>query len=517
MKLKYFGFACLAALAMGATSCDDKLDIPRKGVLSMDAYYQTDEDAEGAITMCYQQLSNMDYDYFMCKGAMGDDFWAGGSKRGDNVDLEYFNEFTFDANGGYILSLFQTFYKIIYSSNVVLENVPSGEDGGTDVMKRARAEAQVFRAWAYFELISMWGTPPLVNHTLSASEYNVPNGDPAALWALVEGDLKAAIASGMLSEKAGLNDKSQWRITKQYAQALLGKAYLWQEKYKEAAQEFDNVIGSGKYDLYRGDYGEIMQVTTKNCEESLFELQRVNDPKNSPFTMTTLMIHWRTDQIHGFESVKANSTGWGFLAPRKDFYEEAVANDGPDSKRILGTLKTYKQMNDLGIYVNSATKTINEGFFMWKWRVSLNELCAGSAWNSFRNTRYMRLAEVYLCGAEAHLKSNDPKTALKYVNEIRKRAGIPELESVTMDNIMTEKRIELIGEFTRYQDLIRWKIADQKMKDQGKVCPFLDENGNVEYLVVNDVYGFKEKHWLLPFPQKEVDQNTEIKQNPGWE
>ena len=115
MKLKYFGFACLAALAMGATSCDDKLDIPRKGVLSMDAYYQNDEEAEGAIAMCYQQLSNMDYSYVMCKNVMGDDFWAGGSKRGDNVDLEYFNEFTFDANGGYILDLFQTFYKIIYS------------------------------------------------------------------------------------------------------------------------------------------------------------------------------------------------------------------------------------------------------------------------------------------------------------------------------------------------------------------------------------------------------------------
>lgn len=517
MKLKYFGFACLAALAMGTTSCDDKLDIPRKGVLSLDTYYQNDEEAEGAIAMCYQQLSNMDYSYVMCKNVMGDDFWAGGSKRGDNVDLEYFNEFTFDANGGYIQDLFQTFYKIVYSANLVLENVPDAEKGGTDVMLRARAEAQVFRAWAYFELISLWGTPPLVNHTLSASEYNVPNGKPEELWALVEGDLNAAIASGKLSEKANKADQSQWRITKQYAQALLGKAYLWQEKYAEAATEFDNVYQSGKYDLYQGDYGEIMQVTTKNCEESLFELQRVNDPNNSPFTMTTLMIHWRTDQIQGFEAVRANSTGWGFLAPRKDWYEEAVANDGPDSKRILGTLKTYKQMNDLGITVKSGVKTINEGYFMWKWRVSLNELCAGSAWNSYRNTRYMRLAEVLLCGAEAHLKANHPDEAKKYVNLIRRRAGLNDLNSVTMDNIMTEKRIELIGEFTRYQDLLRWKIADKKMKDQGKVCPFLDENGNVEYLVVNDVYGFKEKHWLLPFPQKEVDQNTEIKQNPGWE
>ena len=93
MKAKYiYSLACAALLTMGMTSCEDKLDIPEKGVLDYNTYYQTDEDAESAIAAAYIQVNSSKYNFHMILNAMGDDFWSGGGARNDNSDLEQFNE-----------------------------------------------------------------------------------------------------------------------------------------------------------------------------------------------------------------------------------------------------------------------------------------------------------------------------------------------------------------------------------------------------------------------------------------
>ena len=129
---------------------------------------------------------------------------------------------------GYLEGMFTSYYGIIYKANVVLGHVPDE----SEIQKRARAEAKVFRAWSYFELISMWGNPPLVDHELEPSEYHKPNGTTEELWALVEKDLTEAINSGLLTEKANADDKT-WRITKQFASEGCGQCHL---VYSQPAQ-----------------------------------------------------------------------------------------------------------------------------------------------------------------------------------------------------------------------------------------------------------------------------------------
>ena len=194
---------------------------------------------------------------------------------------------------------------------MILENV--AEDSG--IKLRARAEAKVFRAMAYIELISLWGTPPLVDHVLSMGNYALPNGDKQALWNLVNTDLAEAIDSGHLTEKAGVNDWT-YRITKQFAQALLGKAYIYQGNYGDAATVLDEVISSGKYDLY-SDFENIQ--TTKgeaNCE-SLFESNYVYDANqvDNMSDMIWVYTNWRGDRLSfdmagAYASVYTNQ-GWG--------------------------------------------------------------------------------------------------------------------------------------------------------------------------------------------------------------
>ena len=135
-----------------------------------------------------------------------------------------------------------------------------------------------------------------MDHCLQPDEYKQPNGDTEALWALVNKGYEDAIASNALAEKSGLHDKDTWRVTKQYAQALYGKALLWQKNYREAAKQLDAVIASGKYDLFDGEYGDRNTMANKfNCE-NLFESIFPNDPANPVVSFTGYMLGWRTDR-----------------------------------------------------------------------------------------------------------------------------------------------------------------------------------------------------------------------------
>ncbi len=284
-------------------ACSDKLDIPQHGVLDYNTYYQTDDQIRSAEMAMYLEVRGWEYNVKLCKAMFTDDFWAGGSMRGDNTDLEHLNEFTFDAEQDYVQNMFTTFYTLIYKANVILGHVDP--ELGT-VAKSAIAEAKVFRAFAYFDLKTMWGNPPLVDHELAPSEYNVPNGSDEELWSLMETDLTEAINSGFLQEKSSADDNLTWHVTKQFAQALLGKVYLWQGKNAEAAAQFDAVVNSGKYRLM-DDYGVIFRSSHKHNPESLFESNRVHDDNDSfqNFSMYALMTNWRMDKMNWKESLSS--------------------------------------------------------------------------------------------------------------------------------------------------------------------------------------------------------------------
>lgn len=506
----------LIAVASGIfCSCNGMLDIDQHGATSPETFYKAEEEAEEAITAVYAQFAGIYYNYFFLKNMLSDDFWCGGGGRGDNADMEKLNEFTFSADHSMILGLFQNYYQVIYLSNVVLQYVPDG----TPVQKRARAEARVFRAFIYIDLISMWGTPPLVDHPLEPSEYKMANGDPEKLWNLVESDLKAAIESGCLLEKSGVNDDSNYNVKLQFAKALLGKAYVFQQKWSEACDILDDMIEDGKYGLYQGKYEDILMYNAENNCESLFEINRLNDPNNAftNWSLFSAMLGWRGDRMEITSGIYNNC--WGFCNPQKDLYDAFVSSEGTEGYRLNSTIKSYDKVLAQGDKIIDGKEMYgHEGYFWWKSRVVADEMISGGWFSSHNNCRYMRYAEVLLLAAEAHVKGGDQSKALKYINQVRTRARLPELSSVDMNAVMLEKRLELCGECVRFQDMQRWGIAADKLKDQGKQTPWFSSNGTERWEVYNKtVYGYKTgKHELLPFPDTEVTLNKNVKQNPNW-
>jgi hypothetical protein len=153
-----------------------------------------------------------------------------------------------------------------------------------------------------------------------------------------------------------------------------------------------------------------------------------------------------------------NGTGWGFMVPQKKLYDAFVQEEGVDGYRLNQTMKTYDQISQLGVKVAKGQSLINEGYFMWKRRFSNVESPAGF-WCSYNNYRWMRYAEVLLLAAEANLKDGNQSEADACLNEVRQRARL-DAKTATLDAIKLEKRLELCSEYTRYQDIIRWKDAE---------------------------------------------------------
>lgn len=520
MKIKYMILASVAAiLTFGA--CSSKLDIPRKGVLDKGSYYSVEENILSASASLYLEVRGWEFNVLLCKNMLTDDFHAGGAARGDNKDLEQLNEFSFDTQQPYVESMFKTYYSLVYKANVILESV---DPTVSEVAKMAVAEAHVFRAWAYFDLITLWGNPPVVDHQLSPSEYSVSNGETAELWKLVEEDLTAAISSGALPSKSSLDDKTTWRVTKEYAEALLGKAYLWMagelkddSYYAKSATEFDKIIKSEKYDLFKGaEFGDMAQmVYDMNCE-SIFESQRVNDNSNpnDNFTMYALMTGWRSDHMNIPDGVAIRNC-WGFMLPTKNLYAAFEKYEGANSYRRKQTMKTFDELSDMGVSITN--DMVSEGFWNWKTRFVDSDVTNGG-WMLHRNVHWMRYAEVLLCAAEAHFRAGNAPKAAEYVNKTRDRAKLAPLPTVTLDDIKTEKRLELVGEAVRFQDLVRWGDADKALAENGKTYPVCSASGAVTLKPTGrTVYGFKAgKHEHLPYPYTETMLNKNVKQNPGY-
>lgn len=521
MKTRNISLVLAGVMALGATtSCMDKLDIEQHGVLNYESYYSNDEEIQAGLATIYLQLAGMAHSHLMTKECLSGDFWSAGGARGDNAGYEELNEYRHTSENGSIQGMFTNYYTVINRCNIVIDNA---EKVGSNFAKLAIADALVLRALCNFELVTMWGPAPLVLHELSSADCAVPNATVSELWAQIESDLNTAISFNVLEEKKNENDV-KWHVTKQFAQALLGKALLWQGKKSEAATMFNLVVDSEKYSLYEGDYQDVIQYKNKNNCESVFELQVANDPNVVNINMTGAMLRWRNEYMTTMFSPLAAEmfTGfdWGFFNPTKSLYDAFVANEGENGYRQTQTLYNMAQLAQQGVTVLPG-KTVygSEGYFFWKWRpvpstgnpgagfIAGMTFCANYVW--------MRYSEVLLLAAEANLGSNDKK-AKECFNKVRRRAKLEEKESITLEDIKLEKRCELCGEAIRYQDIQRWGDAASLLKDQGKQYPMLQDDNSVKW-TDNPTYGYKTgRHELLPFPERERKMNGNLEQNPGW-
>lgn len=499
--------------------CSKELNTEQNGVIAMNGFYKGDEACEMAVTACYHEFTTQSEFFFGASGKfldniLSDDMLNGGTSRDDMLDNRELNEYQFDYTNSTLKYVFQYQYRMIYRANLVINNY---ENGTTDIQKRAVAEAKVFRAMSNFNLVTFWKTAPLVLEAIRDNN-KAPNSTEAALWEQIESDLTDAINSGKLAKKASKDDRNTTRITTQFAQALLGKSYVFQGKWAEAEKILDEVRGTGLYG-YLDDYGKWAEATSNNNQEVIFSDNLANDPNN------TVGANWATQSVNtnvleNHMALDYSMMSFGLYGPSKGLIETFLTNE-PDSKRFRTTFKSYDDFLASGIKLKDGMEYYaNVGYFHWKYRASRASNTTGEFMAFWTNNVYMKYSEVTLLDAEAKLMQG--KSADDLINEIRDVAGVSHISGATMEDLKLEKRLQLVHDGCRWRDLVRWGDAPVALAEQGKEIPsFLGLNSDGTYNVVpnrytNANYGFKDRHKVLPFPETEMNVNPNIDQNEGW-
>lgn len=579
------------------TSCEDQLDIEQKGVILPENFYQTDADAEAALVAAYEgfmcNVVGRNHDgngpgiytpYKIITNMCGDDVLYASGNYGDHEFSGMLNEFRYDAEAEVPKFMYTGLYHSVYTCNLVTDHFQKAAD--TPVKKRCVAEARVLRAFDYFLLANLWDNPPFVDHVLARTDlpYNC-NKDPKhpmdhkQLIEWVAKECEEAAAD--LDERKGTDDKDgAVKVTKGFAWALAGKAYLFAAEYDKAKTALKKVIDSGKYALVPGDrYMDNFHIEGDGNEEKVFEINfEYNAGKGSwdgmiqrSSWMESNAWNWRAGSfVKSPQSVYSGIDGWGGLGVPQWFGDEFYANDG-DSHRFKATLKHIDDAVYKMEYADSALNAMSVEEKMKSKKVGINDPVQGlydnSFWLAFKqvmrkadtdgnkygdnirlnNYVVMRYAEVLLNYAEACLQTGDQAEAKRYINMIQKRAGSKTIsQTVDMDVLKKEKSYELWLEGCRWFDVMRWKDdkAIERLKNVGSDCPHVfdklfrapkaddrkvkwehGEETNSRFYTVStsaakdagfDV-GFKKgKHEFFPYPQTVMDKNPNLEQNPGW-
>ena len=520
MKKSIKIFALLAAGALLANACNPSLlDIPQQGVQSEDNSYITDEDCEAATAAVYiawrHAWSGAGTHYvngFWFKNLLADEFHSEHTNQNEVANS------TLTPNSQWVEAYYESLFKTVYAANLVLDKFsPESEIKARDI-----AEAKFFRAVAYYDLITLWGEVPLVDHVLAPDEYSIGPSSYADLWQFVETDLNDAIQSGKLVSKKSMDDKDTGtRITVEAAWAMLGKAYLTQKKFSEAHTAFSKVITSGKYGLI-DNMGDLYHTQANGCKEYIFENVRKWDTNNlyGQDGWYGLEENW----LFGYGITAADDApypfvtlmGWGAMTPTRKVYDAFVAEEGAKSPRRLASVLGMDDLPDFKVTVPATISWPgNEGVFRLKWLMTPTDEVANAWTGRLNNTPCMRYADVLLMAAEASVQGGGGN-ADAYVNEVRARVGLAPKSGVTLADVKKERQLELCFEATRFQDLKRWGDLATELADKGKRIPQLLA-GAVTYTDNPDpAAGWQAHEQLLPFPQVELDTNPNLTQNEGY-
>lgn len=547
---KYILSAALIAGMVGFGSCTDELDVEQHGATASTSFYSNDTECMEGLAALYSMFNSMPSVGNWYTGeqhillALSDDCYVGGGNRGNDGALEELNELRYTAANGKVSSLFQLYYGTIYRANLLTSNVP----GTTDLQKRIIAEAKTIRAFTYLRLVSYFGEVPLITEEITDGNYARPSASMAEIYAQIEQDLTEAINSGVMLEKKSVTDKVV-NVTKQTAQGLLGKAYIYEStflgtnKYAEARKVLADVINSGKYALPTEDFDDQFHKAGEFSTESMFENNRVYDANNLCYIYSVQRMGWRTEMFNIAELDAAQNSGaincspesYGFFNPSQELYNAFVEMEGEDGWRLNETMKSYRQLVQIPLRIaNGKAVYGNAGYFCTKMpsraeeRVVVHKIA--------QNLVFFRYAEVLLLAAEAELPANGGNQALcdKYLNEIKTRAreNADKMKgNYTLEDVQKERRLELCFEGTRHPDLVRWGIIAQAYKDKGKKIPTIhgmydnsdndnekkeNVNGyNISYTTTAST-GWAEKFKFLPIPQGEIDVNQLIEQHAEW-
>lgn len=490
MKKYYILTVLLLLVAVNmTTSCSDNF-INEDAPYSLDAenYFNSEADYNKALIAAYDMLQPT-YINVMLGEIASDNTLSGGESANDVIGIQQIDEMTHTSVNSNLKDLWNWMFAGVQRCNYIMEFKDRTDFANKD---QVIAETRFLRAYYHFELVKFFGPIPLNGDKRFKldDEKTIPRAPVADVYASIEADLLFAI------DHLSVTPAQTGRVTKGAAQALLGKAYLYQNKFTESAAVLDQLIGTGTYSLV-SDYNSIFENAGENGSESVFEVQ-YTDAQGADFGCLQCS---EGNVAVGFNGIRNYAGplfdgGYSFNVPTQEAYSAYETGDNRKNVAILD-IEAWAAANN----ATFGTGYKHTGYFNRKYLARKGDSNIGDQnLTNPNNYRSIRYADVLLMAAEAFNRSGNDAKAIDYLNQVRRRAFGDTNHDVTVtgpaltDAIWAERRLELMGEGHRFFDLVRTGKAAQT------------------------ITGFTpNKNELFPVPYEEIQfSNGNWQQNPGY-
>ncbi|MFB0902781.1 MAG: RagB/SusD family nutrient uptake outer membrane protein [Nonlabens sp.] len=485
MKI-YKIYMLLFVAAIGFNACsDDYVDVASEDPNS-ENFFNSQADYENALIAAYDLLQSS-YINVMLGEIASDNTLAGGESATDVIGIQQIDDMVHTSVNAQLTDLWRWMFAGVNRTNYIMEfkNKIDFPD-----KPRVLGETRFLRAYYYFELVKFFGDVPLSvdQRFLFGDQFEVERTPKALIYDQIELDLIFAI------ENLEYTTPDIGRATKGSAQALLGKVYLFQEKYIESADVLDDLIAFGPYSLV-SDYATIFENDNENNSEAVFEIQ-YSDAEGAGFGCLQCSEGNVAVGFNGIRNYNGPTfdSGFSFNVPTQEVVDLFDPADPRKDTAILD-IDAFAAANN----ATFSTGFEHTGYYNRKYIARQGDLNTGDAnLTNPNNYRSIRLADVYLMAAEAYNSGGlGDGQAQTYLNVVRTRVGLPDVLTsgiALTDAIFLERRLELVGEGHHFFDLVRTGRA------------------------ASEIEGFVAgKHELFPIPLEEILLAGNLwEQNPNY-
>jgi len=331
----------------------------------------------------------------------------------------------------------------------------------------------------------------------------------------------------------------QAESSEEYRKLLLREdnpEFIWARYFSEQGGEnhdFSLWTGPNGYDCWAGNMPTQQHVDAyENADGSQFEWEGA-DPRSASEPVDAENPYDDRDPRFN-ANIMHNGTKWivqPSLHPQgimqTGWYEHPDRGGSPEPG-VQGEMRPGTETREGPVHPWAGTKT---GYILKKFHSKQISSClTDQAYNPWP---FLRYAEVLLNYAEASAELGDTQDALRALNQVRNRVGMPDVppdggpDRTLMDRIRQEREVELAFEGHRYWDVRRWMISEEGYKDvkSVRVEGHLDQDGELlvehRYDYHYNVYTRQERQWkdknyFVPIPRQEMNRNTKLVQNPGY-
>jgi starch-binding outer membrane protein, SusD/RagB family len=412
------------------------------------------------------------------------------------------DSYTLNPSNEWLWRVWRQIYGAISQANFLIERIPQMTNVPQAVKDRYLGAFKFHRAFNHFNAVRVWGSVPLMLTPTRefATATQITRAPIPEVYAAIAADLEEAATLLPLRwpDSATPDDG---RPTRGAAYAMLADVYLnmsgaivQQNRWADAARAAKAVMDGGQYSLVL-NFADLWLIKNKNGPEHIYSIQFGGLQRNL-FTSQS-----RPSGI-GSES---GTNYWYSTADFMNTFDSLDARKEPTflTEVTVGTT-TYRYDALPGFFGDKRPRFTKPMPYYGKFYDNGGQSITLNNGRSDLNWPIYRYAEVLLMLAEAENEANGPTTdAYNAINQVRRRATLPDLTGLTQDQfraaVRQERSWELAFESKRLFDLKRWgTLYSELIKD-----------------TVSKI-GLKDYHVFLPIPQREVDLDPALGQNPGY-